>query len=136
MPRKRPLPAPDRLFDRTWRPGRPFRPRVSLPRRWAMLCCFVFLSAIIGGYWYITDSNRVRQKAQSYLSDLIGGRVEIGKATLSIFEGFRLDEVRIYADADPKSSEQRPDSEIFSAATFKIDYSPRALLGGRIEATH
>src|SRR3954453_22546421 len=135
MPRKRPLPAPDRLFDRTWRPGRPFRPRVSLSRRWAMLIIFVTLSGIIGTYWYVTDANRVREKAKQYLSGLLGGRVEIGRATLSIFEGFRLDNVHVYVDADPAVAENRPDSELFSAETLKIDYSPRALLAGKIEAT-
>src|SRR3954447_12782953 len=132
MPRKRPLPAPDRLFDRTWRPGRPFRPRVSLSRRWAMLIVFITLSSVIATYWYITDAKRVRAKAQSYLSNLIGGRVEIGKATLSIFEGFRLDNVRVYVDTDPMAAETRADSELFSAETLKIDYSPRSLLTGNI----
>src|SRR6476620_3556072 len=127
MPRKRQLPAPDRLFDRTWRPGRPFRPRVSLSRRWAMLIIFVTLAGVIGAYWFITDANRVRTQAQAYLSHMLGGRVEIRKASLSIFEGFRLAGVRAYVDADVKTSDERPDSQLFSAETVKIDYSPRAL---------
>src|SRR5438552_4104890 len=106
----RPLQTPERLFDRTWRPGHPFQPRLSSRRRWSMIVIFVLLCAIIGGYGYLTDANRVREKAEKYLSDILGGRVEIGQARLSIFEGLTLDEVRVQA-GDP----QAPDSQLFSA---------------------
>jgi hypothetical protein len=51
----RALTSPDRLFDRTWRPGHPFRPKLSRGRRFAMLLLLLVLSTVIGGYWYITD---------------------------------------------------------------------------------
>lgn len=122
--------TPDRLFDRTWRPGHPFRPRLSSGRRWGMAVMFVLLCAIIGAYWYITDSNRVRGMAERYLAALIGGPVNVDKATLSIFEGLRLDGVRVYVD-----DANRADSQLFSASSFIIEYNPRALFDGRIEAT-
>ena len=53
---------------------------------------------VIGGYAYLTDSSRVRTMAQSYLSHLLGGRVEIGVSTLTCFEGLRVDDVKVYVD--------------------------------------
>src|SRR5689334_17471216 len=102
------LSTPDRLFDRTWRPGHPFRPRVSGARRWAMSVVFVTLITVIGGYLYLTDANRVRGMAERYLSELLGGPVKVGDATLSIFEGLRLDNVRLYVD-----DRNSPDSLLF-----------------------
>ena len=57
-----------------------------------MIIIFFLLCAIIGGYTYLTDSRRVREMAEAYLSNMLGGRVEIGQATLSIFEGLTLEE--------------------------------------------
>src|SRR5947207_1191289 len=125
----KPLQTPERLFDRTWRPGHPFQQRLSGRRRWGMIAIFVLLCAIIGGYGFLTDSNRVREMAEKYLSDTLGGRVHIGQATLSIFEGLRLDDVRVQV-GDPKS----PDAQLFSAATFLVEYSPNALLRGKVDA--
>src|SRR5688572_25706885 len=128
MPRR--LTSPDRLFDRTWRPGHPFRPRLSGSRRWGMTLLFGVLCGVIGAYWYITDSVRVRGLAEDYLTQLLGGPVTVREATLSIFEGLRLDDVTIKVD-----NENRPDSRLFTAASFIIEYNPAALLNGRIEAT-
>src|SRR3954468_11784744 len=120
--------TPEGLFDRTWRPGHPFSPRVSRVRRWSMTLVFVLLCAIIGGYLFITDSARVKGMAEQYLTTLLGGPVKVGSATLSIFEGLRLDNVRLYSD----TAEQLP---LFRAEPFLIQYNPRELLRGRIEAT-
>ena len=95
-----------------------------------MAVFFTLLSTIIGGYLFITDANRVRQMAESYLTTLLGGPVKVGDARLSIFEGLRLDNVRLYA-----AGAQGPDSELFDADSFIISYSPAALLSGRIDAT-
>src|SRR5947208_1181612 len=130
----KPITTPDRLFDRTWRPGHPFRPRLSGRRKWVMTLLFLFLCAIIAGYAILTDSHRVRAMAQSYLSKFIGGRVEIGKANLSIFEGLRLDDVKVYAEDADANPSRTADPVIFSAATFLIQTRPRALLEGRVEA--
>jgi len=124
------LPTPDRLLDRTWRAGHPFRPRLSVARRMIMWVFLLILVSLIGVYWYLTDAKRVRSMAQDYLSRLSGGHVEIGKATLSIFEGLRLDDVSIYVD-----ERKEEDSLLFSASTFTLEYSPTALLTGNIEAT-
>ena len=89
------------------------------------------LIVLIGGYLYLTDSSRVRSMAQDYLSSLLGGRVEIGGASLSIFEGFRIRDVKVYVDRDSP----RPDSLLFSAQAFLVNYDPRKLIRGELEAT-
>src|SRR5689334_565684 len=119
----------DRPTARRWRSMHPFRPRLSRKRRTVMMILFIFLAGIIGGYEYITDSDRVREKAEQYLTDVLGGRVEVGAANLSIFEGLRLDNVRVHVDNTTAA-----DSVIFSAETFTIDYNPRAMLAGQLEA--
>jgi hypothetical protein len=68
--------------------------------------------------------------AESYLSGLVGGPVKVGGATLSVFEGLRLDDVRVYVD-----DQKAPDSLLFSAQTFLIKYDPRTMIAGRLEAT-
>src|ERR1700749_112397 len=110
-------PTPDRLFDRAWRPGHPFRPHISGLRRWAMGIVLFILCVVIGGYWYITDSNRVKIMAETYLSTLLGGPVKVDSATLSIFEGLRLDRVKLYVDCN-----NTPDLLLFIADSFLIQY--------------
>src|SRR5829696_301266 len=132
--------SPERLFDRPWRSGHPFRPRCGRARRVVMMILLIVLCMVIGGYNYVTDSERVRQMAESSLSTLIGGRVQVGGATLSIFEGLRLDDVKVYVDTDrPERGLGTPDvpvdSLMFSARTFVIQYSPRSMLHGNLEAT-
>ncbi|HVT88662.1 MAG TPA: hypothetical protein VHD56_07420 [Tepidisphaeraceae bacterium] len=122
--------TPDRLFDRAWRPWHPFRPRISRARRWGMGIICIVLFTIIGGYSYLTDSNRVRGLAESYLSELLGGPVKVGNATLSVFQGLKLDDVKLNADTS-----NSPQSLLFSASSFQIKVDPRALLWGKLEAT-
>jgi hypothetical protein len=124
------LANPDRLFDRTWRPRHPLRPRLSTGRRWCMLSLLILLSAVIFGYMYLTDARRVRGMAGSYLSELLGANVEIRRASLSIFEGLRLDDVTVTVDGGA-----RPDSTVFHAQTLLIRYNPAELLAGKIAAT-
>lgn len=128
MPRR--LHTPDRLFDHTWRSGHPYGRRTGRLRRWAMILLLIVLCTVIGGYGYLTDSERVRFMAESYLSSLTGGRVTMGGATLSVFEGLRLDDVKVYVDDG-----EAADSLMFSAQTFVISYDPRTMLAGRLEAT-
>jgi hypothetical protein len=124
------MPAEIIPFDRFWRAGHPMHPRTTPWRRWSAYFVLTLLVGLIGGYAYITDSNRVRRMAESYLSEMLGQHVQVRRATLSIFEGLRLDDVKIRLTGEP--NDQPP---IFSADTFVIRYSLRQLLAGRIEAT-
>src|SRR3954452_6762232 len=147
--------SPDRLFDRPWRPGHPFRPKLGRFRRIGMVLLLAVLCAVIFTYGRLTDSERVRHMAEGYLSDLIGCRVKVGGATLSVFEGLRLDDVKVYVDdelptvsADGSAGSTPPagittartlisaaDAEVFSARTFVIRNDSRSMLRGQLEAT-
>src|SRR5258706_13799132 len=97
----------------------------SLRRHVWMVVLFITLCTIIWAYWTITDSNRVREMAESALSKLVGGKGKVGSATLSIFEGLRLKDVRVYVD-DPS----KPQALVFQADTFLVKTNPGALLAG------
>lgn len=127
----KPALSPDHLFDRPWRPGSRFAHGGGRRRRWATIVLLLVLCLVISGYGYITDSNRVRAMAESYLSRLVRAPVKVGGATLSVFEGLRLDDVRVYVDEDTNA----PDALLFSAQTFVIQYDPGTMLAGRLEAT-
>ena len=122
----------NRCFDRPWRSGHPFRPRCGKFRRAAMLVLLVIFAFIIGGYNYLTDAHRVRKMAEDYLSEIVGGKVEVQSATLSIFEGLRVDGVKVFVD---RYGDEAPDSLIFSAQSFVLKYDPRTLLAGQIDAS-
>src|SRR6059036_1031762 len=98
--------SPDRLFDRPWRWGHPFARRTGRARRWGMTLLLLLLCGVIYAYGHITDAARVRAIAETYLSRLVGGRVVIGHAYLSIFEGLRLDDVEVHVE--PASALPRP----------------------------
>src|SRR5438445_10397457 len=72
----------------------------SLRRHVWMVVLFITLCTIIWGYWTITESNRVWQMAESALSKLVGEKMKVGRATLSIVVGLRLKDVIVYGD-DP-----------------------------------
>lgn len=95
-----------------------------------MRLLFLLLSAIIGTYWYVTDATRVRGWAQDYLEKITGGRVHVGSAALSIFEGLRLERVRLMVDDTAK-----PDSTVFSADALLVHIDLVKLLRGKAEAS-
>lgn len=121
---------PDRLFDRLWQPRHSFRPRRGPGRRWGMVVLLVLLLAIIATYWFVTDPVRVRLMAEAYLSQLIGGRVRVGGASLSIFEGLHLWHVSVRVPG-PESI----DSTLFVVESLDIQYDPATLLRGKLDAT-
>jgi hypothetical protein len=94
-----------------------------------MVALLVIFTMLITGYNYVTNADHVRQMAEDYLSGLIGGRVTVHSATLSIFEGLRLEGVAVYVDDG-----RQPDSLIFSAQTFLLTYDPAKIIRGQIEA--
>ena len=74
--------TPDRLHDRPFTAGHPFRRSLSPGRRWTMLLVFVLLCSVIGAYLFITDARRVKNMAQNELSRILGGTVSVGSAKL------------------------------------------------------
>ena len=88
------------------------------------------LCGLILGYQWLTNSGRLRGMAEDYLSDLTGSHVTVQGATLDVFEGLRLDGVRVATDGD--SAESGP---LLEAGAFLVRYDPAALLRGKIEAS-
>lgn len=125
---ERPPITPDDLFERARRVGSPFARRPA-GRQIGIFVILCFLAACIWGYWYLTDSQRVRRLAEQYIQQAIGGRVSIRRASLSFFEGLRLDHVVV------RTLDDAPDSEVFSAGTIVVKFRLAALLTGRLEAT-
>jgi AsmA-like C-terminal region len=95
-----------------------------------MIALLFFFSTAIGAYWWFTDPTRIRTMAESYLTDLIGGHVHVGEASLSVFEGLKLTNVTLKVD-----DANAPDSVLFVADAFDIQYDPAALLRGDLQAT-
>src|ERR1700722_765857 len=106
-------------------PWHPLRPRIGKVRRIATILFLIFLCALIGGYAFLTDEDRIRGMAGDYLAALVGGEVHIGGAELSIFEGLRLDKVQLRVPDG-----YGPQSDLFDADTVFIRYDFRALLAG------
>ena len=123
--------TPGQLADLAWSAGHPVRPRLSRLRRWLTVPLLILLWTAIVGYWVVTDSNRVRRQAEDALSRLIGGRVKVGSATMSIFEGLRLEDVRLSVG----NTARDPDAVLFTARTFLVQVDLRRLLRGQIEPT-
>jgi len=120
----------DRLFHRTWRPGHPFGPRLGRLRRWGMALFLLLLAGTISAYCYLSYPSRVNRICVEYLTQLIGGPVRIKEAHLSIFEGLTLDGVSVQVD-----NRHAEDSEIFTAASVRIEYDPTSLFRGTLLAT-
>lgn len=118
-----------RVPDALWNQGSPMRRRLSKFRRYSMMILLLLFCAIIGAYTVVTDSSRVRAAAEDYLSRITGGDVKVGKATLSIFEGLRLDRVTVTV---PNSGKTEP--PLFSAESFQIRPNLTKLVRGEIEA--
>jgi hypothetical protein len=95
-----------------------------------MALLLIFISGFISSYFFLTDPARIKAMSQSYLSSLVGGHVQIGAGSLTIFEGLKLSHVAVTVD-DGKA----PDSTLFFADNIEIQYNPASLLRGRLEAT-
>jgi hypothetical protein len=122
--------TPHRPFDRLWQPGHPFRARRSRGRKWTMAMLLIFMSAVISSYWYLTDPLRIKAMSQVYLSDLTGGSVEIGSASLTIFQGLKLAHVIVKVDRN-----NALDSVLLVTDAIEIQYNPSSLLRGKLQAT-
>lgn len=111
-------------FERNLVPPKPSRRRTVV-----MAMLLVLFSGIIWGYWTLTDSVRVKKMAEGYLSEMLGGPVTVGSASLSVFEGLQLKDVNVYVDG-----KRRPDSLVFTASRLLVKTDLRSLIRGRVEA--
>ena len=96
-------------------------------RKIVMWLALVLMVLVIAGYAFVTDRIRVRHFVEQQLSKELSAKVRVGDARLSVFEGLRLDDVRVSAVGD----EGPP---VFEAKQIHVGYDPRALLGGKVAA--
>lgn len=102
--------------------------RRSPLRSLATFTLLVVLTTIIIVYLHVTDPTRVRLFAQKYIANMTGGSVTIGRASLSIFEGLRLDNLRI------STMEGGHPTPLLDAKSFQVHFDLRALLAGHFAA--
>lgn len=112
-----------------WHPGYPFRARGKLRKAFSILT-LASLSTVIGAYFYLTDSSRVKNIAERALSDMVGGPVRVGRARLSIFEGLRLDNVSVFVDR-----RGLPDSRLLHAQSLHVSFSIPELIRGDLSTS-
>jgi hypothetical protein len=107
-----------RFFPRRRRLWRYVSPR----RRGLALVVLAMLMVATYGYGRLTHDARVRRRARSYLRELTGGRVEIGRAHFGLFSGVHLYDVKVYPPG------QQSAEPFFKAKTVLLRYKPTALL--------
>lgn len=105
---------------------------VSPHRRGAGLLLLALLVTLVYGYWYMTYPGRVRELAQSYLSQLVGGTARVDKAVFRVFGGIELDGVRVYLPGDDQGAAK----PVFEAKQVVLHHNPEALaFSGRLDVT-
>jgi hypothetical protein len=98
---------------------------VSPRRRVVGLVLLATLLVAVYVYGRLTEDERVRRHARRYLSELTGGRVEIGHAHFSLLSGVTLRQVRLYPPGD------RTAEPFLRAKTVLLRHKPWALLWHR-----
>lgn len=73
----------------------------------------------IGAIWYVSDPGRLAGLVEPIISNIVGGKVEIGAAHASWRGPIRLEDVRLRVPGMPRQADT-----IFSARTILIDHSP------------
>lgn len=96
-------------------------------RRFFTWVALIIMVTLIAGYVFVTDRTRVKAFVEQQMSRVLGATVTVGDARLSIFEGLRLDDVRVRAGEANQPS-------IFQAKRLHVSYDPRSLFRGDVAA--
>ncbi len=103
---------------------------VSGRRRGLSLALFAGLFVLLWGWWHLTNDQRVERQAEAYLCRLTGGQVRIHSARFRLFEGIRLEGVRIFF------TEAGQERDLLAARQVWLEYRPLSLLRtGKLRAT-
>ena len=98
----------------------------------ALLLILVLLGA--SGYWYLTNEVRLTSIARSFLQDLAGGDVEIGRVNVSFFGGIHVTDLTIRTPAGSDFGPQAGAGRVvFRAADVQLRHNPLSLLVGRFD---
>ena len=102
----------------------------------------ILLTLVVSGfglYFYFTRDESIRRRTVSYLKEVTGGEVEVGRAHFSMFGGISLDDVRISTPFDKELDPSAVDVDsrrIFSARTLTVQHDPWRLLMGSLRIDH
>ncbi len=114
--------------------------RIGRARRVIAWVSLLGLVGIMGGYWYLTDSQRVKAIAQAYLQRVLKSPVTIKSADLSLFRGLTLRGIEVLAPERPAIDEMPsypapPESRVlFTAAAFDVRFDLFSLIRGDLSA--
>ena len=103
---------------------------VSPRRRYVSVLGLSFLLVATAAYWHMTNSQRIRIRAEKYLREITGCHVSIRDAKFRMFGQVELSGVSVNLDVDGR---RQP---FFSARTVFLRHSPAGLLlKGNFEPT-
>ncbi|MCS7034723.1 MAG: hypothetical protein NZ561_12140, partial [Phycisphaerae bacterium] len=106
-------------------------PRLISPwRHVTSLLLLLLFGGVSVAYWFITRPDRVRSQTIAYLEQITGARVQVQHAALTIFDGLRLEGVRIHVE-----SPEAEDSTLLTAEKLQIRPNLAKLLRAKIEAS-
>ncbi len=108
---------------RAWR-------HVSARRRRIALALFTVVIVAGYGWWHFTNDRRVRRTAEVFLHRLTGASVRIRAARFGLFDGIRLEGVRLfYIDKNGRTE------DVLEAREVLLRHRPAALLRGNLDVT-
>jgi len=118
------------ILARIPRRRRRFWRYVSPRRRGAGLVLLMLLLGLFYLYWHLTNDRRIRDQAQAYLSQVVGGNVKIHKASFSLFGPIELRGVSVRIPGDDTAE------PFFHAQSVVLHHRPwKCLTGGRVQPT-
>ena len=102
---------------------------VSPHRRGASLMAVALLLLVGYAYYHVTHDARIKRQVIAYLQQRTGGRVEVGRARFRLFEGVRIEGLRVFLPGDAQTP-------FLEAPRVILQHRPSSLVVGRkIEPT-
>ncbi len=108
---------------------------MSGKRRWIGIATALLLLLVLMVYRYVTDAERLRAYAESWLEDFSGGEVHVKRVDFDLFRGLNLIGVTI---AVPESAQFNPEDNsldartLFRCASVFFQLRPLSLLSGHL----
>ncbi len=101
--------------------------------RWVVLIAFAMSTlAVVFAYRRFADPQRIRAEAESLLQQFAHGRVRVGSATFSIFDGIHLFDVAVASAPPDERLESETTDTVFSCREVLLSHDPVSALWGRL----
>jgi len=101
--------------------GRAVRARRARWRRAVLIVLAILVLAFFGLQYYLTNDERVEQFAETYLENLLGTHVSIGRASFSLAGGLVLEDLTVQAPPPFKEP-------VLTASRVNLEVDPLSLL--------